>query len=127
MPRSASSARDAYFGSVWRRALDRFVEETVRLADKDGSVADEQCEKINQDMIVASQAIWARPCATFDDLVLRTAVACFWNAPDSNDSLCLLSRSGDPDMALDERSLAHVVRGILDMAGLSFDADGRLI
>jgi hypothetical protein len=78
---TASSARDIYLGSAWRRALDRFVEEAARIADADGGVADAACEQINADIIVASQAIWARSCATFDDLVLRAAVATFWERP----------------------------------------------
>ena len=32
----------------------------------------------------------------------------------------------DKATELHERALAHVVRGILDLSGLKFDADGRL-
>jgi hypothetical protein len=34
--------------------------------------------------------------------------------------------SGDPNRNFDVRALAHVVRGILDLADLKFDADGRI-
>jgi hypothetical protein len=35
--------------------------------------------------------------------------------------------AGDHESDFDTRALAHVVRGILDLAGLQFDAEGRLI
>jgi hypothetical protein len=33
----------------------------------------------------------------------------------------------DDDASRDERSLAHMVRGILDLSGLKFDSEGRLL
>ena len=41
-----------------------------------------------------------------------------------NEATCPDSVIADP--SFDQRALAHVVRGILDLAGLKFDADGRL-
>jgi hypothetical protein len=64
----------------------------------------------------------AKPVRTWTDLVVCTAIAVHWNEnagsiDDPSYPHCVSARV--------VCWLAQVVKGILDIAGLSFDADGR--
>jgi hypothetical protein len=91
----------------------------------------DEAERLSDEFCAATERIWAKPVGTFDDLVVRTAVAVHWNSPGMLDDTAYPENilADGPDNSLDDRALAFVVRGILDLAGLSscFDADGRLL
>jgi hypothetical protein len=83
------------------------------------ALADRLCE--------ASDAIWSKPVRTWEGLVERTAMAVHWSMPTTLDEPPYPdSVIADPSSDFEQRALAHVVRGILDLAGVKFDADGRI-
>jgi hypothetical protein len=69
-----------------------------------------------------TKAFLARPCRTWNDVVLRAAIAVHWNSPYPDEVI-----AENPDKNFDKQSLAYLVRGILDIAGLAFDNEGRLL
>jgi hypothetical protein len=125
----ASSSQPAIDDQLadWVRALNEYLDEVgngARWGKTDAEIA-----KINERFYAATEAIWARPCTTWSDVVLRAAIALHWNSsplpddPAYHDDVI----AGDPDIDFDARALAYLVRGILDMAGLAFDSEGRLL
>jgi hypothetical protein len=84
-------------------------------------------------VVAASNAIWVKPVRTFADIVMRAIVASYWNAsrdlvdydgpayPDD-----VLARDPPITTRLDVASIAYLMRGIMDLAGIEFDVDGRL-
>ena len=56
---------------------------------------------------------------TLDDLVVRAAIAAHWSSFNTSNP--------DPDGCTERYALGAVVRGVLDLAGLRFDAEGRLL
>jgi hypothetical protein len=65
---------------------------------------------------------------TWDDLVVRAAMAVRWNLPIEIDE-APYPDSVIADLSSDfaQRAGEHVVRGVLDLIGLQFDVEGRLI
>ena len=120
----SNRARDKYLASDWHRILSAFLEESSRRARTDAEVTLQE-ERFGD----ATNAIWAKPVRTWDDLIVRAAIAMHWNEPlDPGDPAYPDDIiSGNPEERFDARALAHVVRGVLDLAGLKFDAEGRCI
>ena len=58
-------------------------------------------------------------CGPLDDLVVRAAIAVHWSS--------LNTSAPDPDVCTERYAQGAVVRGVLDLAGLRFDAEGRLL
>jgi hypothetical protein len=107
----------------WDAKVRKYIEDQSRLTDDE---ADEECGRL----IEASEEIWARPVRGWDDIALRAAMAVYWNNPGSIGGLgypsAVFAPSEMDDLtgSVDERALAHLVRAILDLAGLKFDSDG---
>jgi hypothetical protein len=90
-------------------------------------------------LCVATKEFWARPVQSVMDLAVLAAICVHWNSPIDigdpaypEDVICRGvggCRGVGDDLGYDDLALAHLVRGILDLAGLSssFDADGRLL
>jgi hypothetical protein len=81
---------------------------------------DERAKVVDDEICTQTERVWARPVRSWDDVILRVAVAVHWNEP------------GYPDAKLtnrhyDCRALAYVVRAVLDLAGLRLDSEGRLL
>jgi hypothetical protein len=119
-----NAVRDSYLASEWHRVLTTFHDDwglpENETAEKRFALLDRLCE--------AAVAIWAKPVRTWDDLVVRAAMAVHYNPPGRVGELAYpdnVLADGD-EASADECSLAHVVRGILDLAGLKFDAEGQL-
>ena len=66
-----------------------------------------------------TDAICAEPVWTLVDLVVRAAIAVHWSS--------LNTSAPDPDVCTERYAQGAVVRGVLDLAGLRFDAEGRLL
>jgi hypothetical protein len=118
-----NAVRDSYLASDWNRIVTAFLAETSRPenngdAQRDG-LTDRLCEATNR--------IWARPVRSWDELVERAAMAVHWNQDDEHIAYPDDVIASDDEFDFDMRALAHVVRGILDLAGLQFDVEGRLI
>jgi hypothetical protein len=64
---------------------------------------------------------------TWADLIQLAAVAIHWNSPAFVDDPAYPNYVIASDEDIDVRVLAHVVRGILELSCLKFDADGRLL
>jgi hypothetical protein len=115
-----NAAREKYLASDWHRIVSTFLEEFARPENR----TDDARDGLKRHLCDETNAIWAKPVRTWDDLIVRAAIAVHWNGdnvlPYPNDVI-----SGNENF--DYRALAHVVRGILDLAGLKFDADGRLL
>jgi hypothetical protein len=111
--------RAAYVASEWHRALSAYFEERGRTS------AQEELDALEVRMGDVARAISAKPVRTFGDLVVRAAMAVHWNQARLDDPAY-------PDYVMnnkacsDDRALAAVVRGVLDLAGLKFDVEGRL-
>lgn len=115
--------RNNYVASDWHRIVTAFLDASGR-PENDG---DEGRDALNAQLAHDTEAILARPVSTWADLIQLAAIAVHWNSP------VRLVDSGYPDdiiasdEAIDERVLAHVVRGILKLSGMKFDAEGRLL
>jgi hypothetical protein len=89
-------------------------------------------DALEEALCATTEGIWARPVHTWDDLVVRAAIAVHWNSPDYDtdpaypDDIVRVAIA-DNGRGYDDYALAHVVRGVLDLAGLTFDSDGRLL
>jgi hypothetical protein len=113
--------------------LARWADAVARFLD-DSAAGDEAYDRAEQPFEATLLAIWATPVRSWDDLLTRAAIAVHWNSP------CGKTEPAYPDWVLvghdikvdiefgyDQLALAHVVRGILDLAGLTFDPEGRLL
>jgi hypothetical protein len=88
--------------------------------------SDEQIERIEDTFAQATNDVLARPAPSFDDLVTLAAVACHWNSdPDFDQTYPKCVIDGDPAHDIDRRALAYLVKGVLDLAGVTVDAEGR--
>jgi hypothetical protein len=70
---------------------------------------------LNYRLCDATNAIWAKPVRTRDDLIVRVAIAVHWNSMLTNPAYPDDVLTRDP-RSYDDYALAHVVKGILDMA-----------
>jgi hypothetical protein len=107
------TARDAYVASEWYRILDQHLEASSR------ATTDKEHYALDARLSGAAKAICAGRVRTPGDLIERAAIAVHWYSDDGD----LLSSPADPG----EHALAAVVRGIIDLASLKFDAEGRLL
>jgi hypothetical protein len=115
-----ATLRDNYLASDWHRTLTGYLDALQR--PKNNVAATHT--RFGAD----TNAILAKPVRTWDDLIVRAAIAIHFNSTLSFDPAY-------PDNVIaanscihfDDRSLAHVVRGILDLFRLTFDNDGRLL
>jgi hypothetical protein len=119
-----NAIRANYLASDWHRIVTADHEAWDRPENADGRARD----ALHLALVSDTEAIWAKPVRTWDDLIVRAAIAVRWSLP------CDLDEPAYPDCVIngpnedfDRRASAHVVRGILDLAGLKFDAEGRLI
>jgi hypothetical protein len=101
----------AYLASDWHRALCAYLEERGRANTED------ELDALESRLGDVTRAISATPVRTPDDLVVRAAMAMHWYG---NNEISNPSCTAD-------HVLAAVVRGVLDLAGLKFDAEGRLL
>jgi hypothetical protein len=113
--------RANYLASDWHRAITNFLDETARLLNEGRT--DAEFAKAYQLFYAATKVVWAKPCRTFDDLIERAAVACHYNEPGPDKILA----TTHPDENFDSQAFAYLVKGILDLAGLKFDQEGRLL
>jgi hypothetical protein len=122
LPAALDVWRNNYLRSDWQRIVTAYLDAmAVR------GITDEEVERLLNDLCENTKAIWARPCATWDDLIERAAIAVYWNSPDEPsepaypDDVLACEPDADHDRGYDDHALAHVVKAILDQAGLRFD------
>jgi hypothetical protein len=104
--------RENYVASEWYRALDQHLKASSR------ATTDEEDDALDGRLGSVAKAICAERVRTLDDLVVRAAIAVHWSGCDF--------RNPYPDCT-ERYALAAVVRGVLDLTGLKFDDDGRLL
>jgi hypothetical protein len=104
-----NAAHDTYLASAWYHALEEFLE-----ASSHATIEEEDALYDRRDSVI--KAICAKPVRTPDDLVVRAAIAAHWYGDEIR----------NPSFT-EAHVLAAVVRGVLDLAGLKFDAEGRLL
>jgi hypothetical protein len=115
--------RNVYRKNDWPHVLGAYLDQVHRPGTDDH-------KRALDSRIEVARAIWAEPVRTKDDVVLRLAIAIHVNEDAGGGGStgaypdCVL---GDPDAGIEEQALAHVIRGILDLAGLKFDVEGRLL
>src|SRR5262249_14064361 len=68
--------RDNYLDTEWPSLLDAHLVEICHHGRTDA-----ENDEAQDRLCAATEAVWAKPCRTMDDLVLRAAIACHWNAP----------------------------------------------
>jgi hypothetical protein len=94
----------------------------------------EACEDDNDDLelrlsralCARAEAIWTQPVRSWEDVILRAAVSVYWNSGRAKLSYPdFVIAKDDRWPSMDDRSVAFLVRAILDLAGLSFDHEGR--
>jgi hypothetical protein len=103
----------------WCRVVGEFL---AKINSGDVNMKDKETAELHDRVIATSIAIWARPVRSWNDILMRAMVAGYWNI-ESDFEIA----QGDQTMSLDERSIAYLMRGIMDLGGLSFDCDGRLL
>jgi hypothetical protein len=106
----AAASRTAYLASDWHRALSAYFDERGQTSAK------EELDALEGRLCEVTRTIIATPVRTPGDLVVRAAIAAHWYGEEIS----------NPSCAADD-VLAAVVRGVLDLAGLAFDSEGRLI
>jgi hypothetical protein len=90
-------------------------------------------DRVGDALCAETEAVWAKPVRDWGDVILRAAVAVHWNSPANvgdppyPQNVLRFAVNDDPHDGYDVHAVAHVIRGILDLARLSFDADGRLL
>jgi hypothetical protein len=117
-----NAVRDNYLASDWHRILSAYHDDWELPENQ----TDDRWFALRRRLCEGANAIWAKPVRTWEDRIERAAMAVHWNqiskiAPFPDDSI-----GGDPNRNFDWRALAHVVRGVLDLAGLKFGDYGRL-
>ena len=117
-----NAARDRYLASDWPPILNAHLKEMSRRGETDAEI-----DLLEKRLCAKIAAIWAKPVRTVDDLVVRAAIAVHWNSAPPGEPAYPEHVCNDPERGFDDKALAHVVKGILDLAGLKFGADGRLI
>jgi hypothetical protein len=109
----------------WLAILDCYLERM----HKPGKT-DKQVTRIDDRFAQRTNDVLRKPVRSFDDLVVLAAVAAHWNAPTDADDppypQCVID--GDPSRSFDQRALAYLVKGILELARLrARDNEGRLL
>ena len=104
----------------WQRCLHDFLDRCKSGADTETDWAA---------IIQQSQIIWDRPVQSLDDVLLRAAVCIHWNCPGmATDPAYPDDIIADgPEGNMDNYATAMVMRGLLDLTGLQFDPEGRLL
>jgi hypothetical protein len=103
-----AARRAAYLASDWHRAFSGYLEAW-------GSATTEERDALEHRLGDTATAILAEPASTPDELIVRAAITVQWNSPEVSDPV-----------GIDDASVAALARGVLGMAGLTFDADGRV-
>jgi hypothetical protein len=109
-----------------REYLDYYEDENAEI-----SISEEQLEEESERFCAVCREIWARPVTDWGDIVLLAAIAVYWNS-DGDDGEppypdVILKGFPDPTIGADDNSLALLVRAILELTGLHFDVQGRLL
>jgi hypothetical protein len=97
----------ANFASDWHQQLSAYREASNLVK------TDDEHDALDSRLRDAAAAILAEPARTLDDIIVHAAITVEWNTPDINDRV-------------DVRSVAALAQGVLSLAGLKFDADGRV-
>jgi hypothetical protein len=109
----------------WLEILDCYLER-MRQPGK----TDKDIDTIEDWFAQATSDVLRTPVRCLDDLVVKAAVAVHWNSPINSDAFPYPQHIIDgyhPGQALDRRSLAYLVKDILDLAGVKLDNEGRLL
>jgi hypothetical protein len=110
----------------WDECVRKYLADT-KAADTPETTEGNAAYQRSADQLSAhAESIWARSCRGWEDLVLRAAMVVHLHSVDRQIAYpeCLIRQE---DACTDERAVAFLVRGILDLAGLKFDAEGRLL
>jgi hypothetical protein len=110
----------------WDQSVRKHLAD-LKAADTLDEITLEEEQGLADQIHADAEAIWSRPIRGWEDLVVRTAMVVYWNSEDRHIAYpdCVIARGGK--YCMDERAFAFLVRGILDLAGLKFDAEGRLL
>lgn len=112
----------------WDNALRKFLEP---IDDAEELLSDEQCHHQSSVLLKMCEKAWAQPGQNLGDLLVRVAMAVHRNSPGNIDAPDpaypddVIAEGGKGQMDL--YSVAFVLRGLLDITGLRFDANGRLL
>ena len=111
-----NAARDNYLASDSNRIVNAYLDNMARPGKTDAEI-----ERLEDWLCAETRAIWAKPCVSWDDLIVRAAIACHcWDSgPDE------IIATTPPGRNSDTQAFAYLVKGIIDLAGLRFDRDGR--
>ena len=90
--------------------------------------SDKDVEKIEDWFVEGTDSVMRMPIRSLEDLVVLAAIAVHWNSdPDADETYPQCVIDDDRHRYLDKRALAHLVKGILDLAGVKLDSEGRLL
>jgi hypothetical protein len=110
----------------WDSILRQHVADTKKACDDDA-----ECDRLDNLLAATCEALWAQPVQSLDDVFVRLAVCVHWNSPlhigDPAYPNCAVDPAPVEGGDMDSRALAYLVRGLLDLTGLRFDQDGRLL
>ena len=105
----------------WQATLEHYLERM----HKPGK-ADKDVEKIEDWFAERTNEALRMPVRSLEDLVTLAAIAVHWNE-EADQPYPQWVIDGDPAHYIDRRTLAYVIKGILDLAGgVRFDSEGRL-
>lgn len=111
--------------ALWREVFVQLVDLHEREMAADGALASDkqdqaalnaEYERVCARLKVLERRLASEPARTFGDLVLRAAVARYWAGDDGNGQMHDLHDAND-----DAKAKAHLIRAILQVAGLPAD------
>lgn len=119
-PHMPCDLRATYAASDWARLFHAYLD-----AQRAGSSEERQLHNKKFDAEVAT--IWSSPARTPLDVLVRVAIAVNWNSTPRGTPSYPRNVINDPKAPMYEKALAQVVQGVLDVAGVKFDGEGRLL
>jgi hypothetical protein len=117
LDQAAPDARAAYLGSDWARLVGDYLKEVSRPR------TDHDHDALNARLEADTRAILDKPVHTFKDLVVLAAICTHWSDPPP----AHIVAERDPAFCLEFAAYARLVVGVLELAGLKFDWEGRLL
>jgi hypothetical protein len=109
----------------WDAIVREYLDAMEALEDDDADDDDLEL-RLSRALCARAEAIWAQPVRGWEDVILRAAVSVYWNSGRAKLSYPdFVIAKDDRWPSMDDRSVAFLVRAILDLAGLSFDHEGR--
>jgi hypothetical protein len=114
------SPYDSYQKSKWRHVLAYYLEASSRRGR-----SDEEIYALEDELERECAEIWQQPVRGLADLIVLASIAAHLNAH-AGEPAYPYSAIAEQRLVADQRALAHLVAGVLSLAGVTVDGEGRV-